>query len=234
MTPVERLESRLPGLYKEASCDHNLGHVLRIVRNAKIVGRKEGADLSVLIPAAMLHDIALKKGFIREKNEKHAVLGAAMAKPILKACGFPEEQIRKICSAILQHSTDNPTNEPETREGNCLFDSDKLDAINPCGVARYMQEQALEHNTNAVKAAEDFIPWLRTVKFRTKTGRKMGKDRARAIEFCQEIIRSGRISSPRSVSCCNRPCFRCPARSPRSGSRTSSPRTAGALVSRGQ
>ena len=193
MDPLQRLESRLPGLYKDASCDHDLGHILRVVRNARIVGKKEGADLSILIPAAMLHDIALKKGFMRENNEKHAVLGAAMAKPILKGCGFPEEQIRKICSAILQHSTDNPTNEPETREGDCLFDADKLDAIIPCGVARYMQEQAFEHDTNAVKAAEDFIIWLKKLEFRTKTGKDLGRDRKKAIEFCGEIIRSGRI-----------------------------------------
>lgn len=193
MDPSERLESKLPELYKDASCEHGLDHILRVVRNARIIGSEEGADMRVLLPAAMLHDIALKRGFLKERNEKHAIMGAEMAKPILKGCGFPEEHIQKICSAIRQHSTDNPTNEHKTREGNCLFDADKLDAVTPCGVARYMQEQAFQHGTNAAKAAEDFISWLRKIEFRTKTGRELGKDRSKALEFCREIARSGKI-----------------------------------------
>jgi uncharacterized protein len=193
MDPHKALEKKLHGLYKDASCEHGLDHILRVARNARIIGEKEGADMQVLLPAAMLHDIALKRGSLAETNPRHAVLGAEMAKPILKDCGFPGQQIRKICSTILQHSTDNPTNEPKTREGNCLFDADKLDAITACGVARYLQEQALEKNRNPVETAVMFSEWLRRLEFRTKTGRELGKDRSKATEFCREIARSGGI-----------------------------------------
>lgn len=190
MEQLKALESRLPGFYKNNSCDHDLGHIKRVVRNAKIIGKKEGANLSVLLPAAMLHDIALKKGTLTETNDKHAVLGAEEAWEILKTLGF--EQIKEICSAIMQHSIDSPTNEPRTIEGDCLFDADKLDAIRPIGVARYLQESALDENRGPVESAEKFIKWLKTFEFRTKTGRELGRDRSLAMRFCKEIIKGGR------------------------------------------
>jgi uncharacterized protein len=191
MEKIEILESRLPGLYKNNSCDHDMGHIRRVVRNAKIVGGKEGADLSVLIPAAMLHDIALKRGSLSETNDRHAVLGAGIAEKILKELGF--EKIKEICSTIMQHSIDSPTSEPRTKEGDCLFDADKLDAIKPVGTARYLQEKALVDNMGPVESAEKCMKWLRTFEFRTETGREMGKDRAEVIRFCEEIIKSGKV-----------------------------------------
>ena len=191
MEPIKLLESRLHDLYRDNSCDHDINHIRRVVRNAKIIGEKEGANLSILIPAAMLHDIALKKGTLKETNDKHAVLGAEIAKGILEECGF--ENVDKICSTIIQHSLDNPTNEPRTLEGDCLFDADKLDAINPVGVARYLQESALEKNKDPLKSAEKFIEWLKNFEFRTKTGKELGKNRSEAIRFCEEIIKSGKI-----------------------------------------
>jgi len=190
MKPLEVLESRLPEFYKDNSCDHDLGHIKRVVRNAMIIGKKEGADLSILIPAAMLHDIALKKGTLAETNDKHAVLGAKKAREILEKIGF--ENAEKICSTIMQHSIDSPTKEPRTIEGDCLFDADKLDAIKPIGVARYLQESALEKNRGPAESAERYLKWLKTFRFRTRAGRELGKDRNLAMKFCEEILKGGK------------------------------------------
>jgi uncharacterized protein len=191
MEPTKALEERLPELYKDNSCDHDLGHIRRVVRNARLVGEREGADLSVLLPAAMLHDIALRKGSLAETNEKHAVLGAERARGILKGLGF--KNIEKICSTIMQHSLDSPTKEPRTMEGDCLFDADKLDAITPVGAIRYFQERALAKNTDPVKAAEYFLKWLENFGFRTKTARDMGSDRKDVLDFCRKVIESGKV-----------------------------------------
>jgi uncharacterized protein len=191
MEPLKALEARLSELYKDASCDHDLGHIRRVIRNARVIGKREGADMSVLLPAAMLHDIALEKGTLHETNDKHAVLGAEKAKSILEGMGF--KKVDEICSTIRQHSMDNPTDEPRTLEGDCLFDADKLDAITPTGLVRFMQERALAGNMGPAEVAERFIRVIKVFEFRTKSGRELGKDRKEALDFCDGIIRSSRI-----------------------------------------
>ena len=191
MDPIKALEERLPEFYKDNSCDHDLGHIQRVVRNARIVGEREGADLSVLLPAAMLHDIALKRGTLAETNDKHAVLGAEQAREILEDIGF--KNVDRICSTIMQHSIDSPTKEPRTLEGECLFDADKLDAITATGLARMLQESALAWNMGPTEAAERFIRIIEGFEFRTKTGREMGRDRKDVLDFCRKVIESGRV-----------------------------------------
>ncbi len=191
--PIKKLEARLPELYKDNSCDHNINHILRVVKNARIIGEKEGADLSVLIPAAMLHDIALKKGTLTETASKHALLGAELAEKILEACGFEAEEIKKICSVIKQHSIHSPTKEPRTIEGDCLFDADKLDAINTCGFTRYIQEQALEKNRDPIDAVKELISFLESFELKTEAGKGLDKERDKVIEFCRLAIKSGQV-----------------------------------------
>lgn len=192
MESIKVLESRLEEFYKNNSCDHDLLHIQRVVRNTEIIGKREGADLSILLPAAMLHDIALKEGTLKETNDKHAVLSTVIAKELLKSLGF--KNVKEICSAIMQHSLDNPTNEPRTIEGDCLFDADKLDAITPTGLARFLQESALTKNMSPLNSAEKFLDWLKTFEFRTKTGKELGKNRNTAINFCEGIIHSSKIN----------------------------------------
>ena len=191
MDRLKALEERLPELYRNASCDHDLSHVRRVVRNARVVGKREGADMSVLLPAAMLHDIALERGTLQETNDKHAVLGAEKARGILEGMGF--ERMDAICSTIRQHSIDNPTGEPRTLEGDCLFDADKLDAITPTGLARLLQESALTWNMGPEEAVKRFRGIVRDFRFRTGAGRELGKDSKEALDFCNGIIRSSRI-----------------------------------------
>ena len=191
--PIEKLESKLPELYKDNSCDHNINHILRVVKNAKIIGKNEGANLSVLVPAAMLHDIALKKGTLPETAGKHAVLGAEIAERILRDCGFEEEEIEKICSTIKQHSIYNSTDEPRTIEGDCLFDADKLDAVNPCGFTRYIQERALEKNIDSIEATKALISFLESFEFKTRTGKDLDQEREEVINFCKLVIKSGQV-----------------------------------------
>ena len=37
---------------------HGLDHVLRVVYLCEVIGKREGADMRVLLPAAFFHDIA--------------------------------------------------------------------------------------------------------------------------------------------------------------------------------
>ena len=55
---------------------HGFDHTLRVFEMCRYLGNKLSADLSILLPAALLHDIA------REKPD-HSIKGAKIAEEIL-------------------------------------------------------------------------------------------------------------------------------------------------------
>ena len=69
---------------------HNLEHVFRVYNLCLLIAKYEdNVDLEVLIPAALLHDIAR----VEESQDKtgtidHAVLGSVIAEDILKELSF--------------------------------------------------------------------------------------------------------------------------------------------------
>lgn len=193
MDLITALENKMEKLYKDSPPDHDITHVKRVIRYAKIIGEKEGVDMDILIPAAILHDICVAN------QSQHAVLGAKKAGKILKGMGVMEDKIGKICTAIRQHSVDNPTNEKRTLEGDCLFDADKLDAIGALGLVRSICENS-RNGWTPKKCAEDY---LRKVDgytrkyghiFKTKSGRQLSKERLKeSIEIANKIIEESKV-----------------------------------------
>lgn len=123
---------------KELTCSaHNLDHVFRVYNMCMLLsGDEKDADMDVLVPAALLHDI----GRVRESTDKtgeidHAVLGSEMAVKILEELGYEEDKIKQIKHCISAHRF-RTGNEPKTIEAKILFDSDKLDVLGASGIAR--------------------------------------------------------------------------------------------------
>ncbi|KOA18839.1 putative hydrolase [Clostridium homopropionicum DSM 5847] len=116
---------------------HNLDHVFRVYNLCMLIAKYENdVDLEILIPAALLRDIARVEESKDITGEiDHAILGSEIAEDILRKLQFHEEKIEKIKHCIITHRfrTDN---EPKTIEAKILFDSDKLDAIGAIGIAR--------------------------------------------------------------------------------------------------
>ena len=116
---------------------HNLDHVFRVYNICLLLAKYEkNVDLEILIPAAILHDIAR----VEESQDKtgeidHAVLGSVIAENILRKLEYEEEKIEKIKHCIIAHRF-RTGNEPNTIEAKILFDSDKLDVIGASGIAR--------------------------------------------------------------------------------------------------
>lgn len=116
---------------------HDIDHIMRVYNLAlKIAQGEAGVDAEVLKAAVLLHDI----GSIKEANDPtgrtdHAVVGAKMARPILKSLNFSVKKIIRIQECILSHRyrTDN---QPQSIEAKILFDADKLDATGAIGLAR--------------------------------------------------------------------------------------------------
>jgi uncharacterized protein len=118
-------------LYTGADAVHDFDHVLRVLRLAERIAKAEGADLSIVRAATLLHDIGREAG--EAAGADHAALGAKRAREIL--AGRPAEKVEAVAHAIASHRfRTDPA--PATLEAKVLFDADKLDAIGAVGVAR--------------------------------------------------------------------------------------------------
>ncbi|WOF16121.1 HD domain-containing protein [Methanoplanus sp. FWC-SCC4] len=112
---------------------HGLDHILRVTRLSQEIGVAEGADMRVLIPAALFHDIA--RPLEEESGIPHEQEGARIAEEYLRQAGYDAARITAITHAIRTHRFSTGP-EPETLEAKILSDADKLDAMGAVGIAR--------------------------------------------------------------------------------------------------
>lgn len=91
--------------------------------------------MTVLLSAALLHDIG--RSFQDAANGAicHADEGARLAEPFLQRLPLSRGQIENILHCIRAHRF-RGFQVPETKEAKVLFDADKLDAIGAIGIAR--------------------------------------------------------------------------------------------------
>ena len=138
MNTNEKYNEILQIVREKLTCSaHNLDHVMRVYNLClTLAEHEESVDLEVLVPAALLHDIARVEE-IEDKTGKtdHAILGSKLAGDILKNMDYDKDKIEKIKYCILSHRY-RTGNEPCTIEAKILFDADKLDAIGAVGIAR--------------------------------------------------------------------------------------------------
>ena len=71
---------------KELSCSaHNLDHVMRVYNLCLLLAEhEENVDLHVLIPAALLHDIAR----VKESNDNTGETDHRLSNPIYRRCSI--------------------------------------------------------------------------------------------------------------------------------------------------
>lgn len=131
---------------------HDLDHILRVTRLCGEIGRVEGADMRVLIPAALFHDIA--RPIEKETGIPHQDEGARIAEDYLREAGYNAGRIAAIVHAIRTHRFSTGP-EPETLEAQVLSDADKLDAMGAVGIARTFM-QAGEHGDGIEGAVGHF------------------------------------------------------------------------------
>lgn len=114
---------------------HDLDHVLRVFALCQKLADKN-VNPDVLLPAALLHDIARR---LEDEDPTgkidHAVTGAEMADGILKDLGYTGEVRDEITHCIRTHRFRSGFH-PQTWEAKILFDADKLDVVGAVGIAR--------------------------------------------------------------------------------------------------
>jgi uncharacterized protein len=148
----------------EEGGSHGLDHSERVLQNALAIGRKMGARLEILTPAALLHDIGRSEESRTQGKVCHADLGADMAAPILRELGYSAEDQAAICHCIRAHRFRGGS-EPESLEARILFDADKLDSIGAIGIGRAflfagqigarLHNAEVDHETTHAYSGED-------------------------------------------------------------------------------
>jgi uncharacterized protein len=119
-----------------ADSAHDYLHVQRVVRAARQIAAREGADAFVVETAALLHEIVnLPKNHADSARSGDLAAGAAHA--LLRSLGEPEAFAARVAEAIAEHAFSKGVL-PRTLEGKILQDADRLDAIGAIGVARCM------------------------------------------------------------------------------------------------
>ncbi|MDE4907407.1 HD domain-containing protein [Methanogenium marinum] len=177
---------------------HDLDHVLRVTRLSREIGEDEGADMRVLIPAALFHDVA--RPIEDETGIPHQEEGARIAEKYLREVGYDAERIPAIVHAIRTHRFSTGP-EPETLEAKILSDADKLDAMGAVGIARTFM-RAGEHGDSiegAVGHIHEKLLKLQGLMY-TDGAREIAEGRhdllQRFVESLEDEIGSGDLTSP--------------------------------------
>ena len=131
---LTRLRTRAAQASVGAETGHDFLHVRRVMENAHRIGEAEGTDLSIVLPAALLHELVnLPKD--HPDSPRSGERCAEEAAVVLRDEGCPPEKIDAICYAIRVHPFSLGVL-PETLEAKVLQDADRLDALGAIGIAR--------------------------------------------------------------------------------------------------
>jgi uncharacterized protein len=126
--------SDIEPLYRGADPAHDFSHILRVFKNAQIIGLKEGADMQVLLWAALLHDAGSISKLSPGSEESESRRRKSMDE-FLNKVGLSEEVKTKVLYAVEVHRFSKGIT-PVTLEARVLQDADRLDAIGAIGIAR--------------------------------------------------------------------------------------------------
>ena len=128
---LQAAEDYIKTLLGSDSGGHDHFHALRVRNMAVRLARAEGADETLCALAALLHDADDEKLFPdTHAAQKHTVT-------FLQSCNVPPETVAAVCGIISQVSFKGADSVvPDTLEGKCVQDADRLDAIGAVGIAR--------------------------------------------------------------------------------------------------
>lgn len=167
---------------KNGPIAHNWDHVYRDLLNAIWIGEAEGADMSIVVPAIILHDI----GFLYDsRKEKHAEIGAKKVYEWLNKKEWTKEEQDHISDCIATHKGKYKQGgeDPQTLEAKVVYDADLLEKVGMIGVMQGLRSfvEFAETGESEFRSLLNIARYLgvpRTLNFFTKTAREIARDRA--------------------------------------------------------
>ena len=125
-------------LYGQGDAAHDFDHVWRVTQLAIRIATAEGANVTVVRLAALLHDVALTVGDDdhRVRRKAHHLAAADFARDFLLARELGTAEVDQVVHCIEAHRFRDRSIQPATLEAKCLYDADKLDSIGAIGIGR--------------------------------------------------------------------------------------------------
>ena len=118
---------------ENAEGGHDWFHIERVYKNALLIAKEEGCDLTVVKLAALLHDIADSKFHGGDES-----VGPKIAREFMESQPISEDVITHVI-AIIENISFKGGNFEKTfssKELAIVQDADRLDAIGAIGIAR--------------------------------------------------------------------------------------------------
>lgn len=114
---------------------HDFQHILRTLNLAEKIGRVEKADLDIIIPAALFHDIVVypKNTSASEMESEESALAAERILKKIKQ--YPRAKIKKVKICIKECSFSKRI-KPKLLESKVLQDADRLEATGAISIMR--------------------------------------------------------------------------------------------------
>lgn len=129
MNRIEKLKNKVDELYERKQTGRAdwadylyQKHIFIVAENAKLLAKRFGANMDIVIAASMLHDIA--DAIMARENPEHEERGNLIARDYLKECDFGADEIKIIVDdAIKFHGCKN-SEIPKTLEGKVMATAD--------------------------------------------------------------------------------------------------------------
>lgn len=168
---------------------HNWEHIYRDTLNAIVIGEAEGAEMRVVLPAIVLHDI----GYLYDgPTKEHGPRGADKLPEYLDAAGisYPADDVAKLASCIRTHKGTAFDAHPDGLEAKVVADADLLEKFGAFGVYQHIRSLG-EFRWPLTRIIEFSNRFARAAVLETETGRQLAEPGRRlVIEFFRELTRA--------------------------------------------
>lgn len=128
------LEKHVASIFANSTQKKYWQHTKRVLAYARRIGLEEGANLEVLLPAVLLHDVGMT---IDSGFPSHIGKSKLLGRPILIDLGYDEASVAKILQVLAAHHP-RPGEMLDSVEEKVLFDADNMEIIGVFGVLRWI------------------------------------------------------------------------------------------------